>query len=387
MVTKYTKISSDIVPVEISHERRAKKVIAVLDGFLISIGFNTTILQHIIAPVVEGGMGISLTSLAAGIACVAVVGVSTILMTVLASYFFFKIIKKDEKEVIAVEQEKEKLEEQQIEYFAKLLYMRHLLNKNSEIAFYKHLSTSLSEQKLGSNTLTDLANTISDIYKEIAPLARQSKPSQESEQKAITNYLMNHSTEYLPRIQRQWSQLYVPPDSTPKKNWRPAVIGGLAGFISFMCMSPGFIGTYSSVITLALGISAVNLAVPVLGIVVFAVSLAFALLVAIIVARYTNKSMQRQELLIALRQQQIVLDTQKDSVQEVVTQLLEQKNTQNVARQQDDSPRERKLSIVSSTASLSPPHVSDVSIFQSDSSSITSTGTLHPPRPSASPRC
>ncbi|MDA8561883.1 hypothetical protein N9L02_02075, partial [Gammaproteobacteria bacterium] len=113
-----------------------------------------------------------------------------------------------------------------------------------------------------------------------------------------------------------------------RKSWLPFAMGVLAGFISFASMSSGFIGTYSGILTLAISLASTSIVVPVLGCLIFGVSMVFALATGFLVKHYTIKSIVRQEVMGAVKEQERHISDQFEKTHEVEMVVLNKKITQ-----------------------------------------------------------
>lgn len=324
MPSRDLELARELAVEETHNELRLKKTIGVLDAILLAIGFTTTNLQHFITPVAEGGIGVSLAGEGAIAASLVVLSVSTLLIAGVVTYYVIQLINQGAKEAHALVEKQKELAEKQMIFFARLIYLRHLI-KMSETMRPMQLNDQLKIH-LGFNqaAANELAATVETIYHEekaFLQVILQRNVHKESEEKAIQDYFNANKENYLPRIQQGLSHIYASRPPAPK-NWKPECVGVFAGFVSFMGMSSGFIGTYYSVVSLAIGMASVSLAVPVLGWVILAASIVFGLAVGFVVRHYTDKSMQRDEAMEAIRAQEAKLDENLGKVHELEMKLL-----------------------------------------------------------------
>jgi hypothetical protein len=326
---------------ESNNELRLKKGIGILDAILLAIGFTTTNLQHIITPVAEGGIGVSLAGEGAVVASLVALGVSTFVIAGVVIYYVVQLINQGAKEVHELVEKQKALEEKQMIFFSRLIYLRHLIEHKRSMQLNDLLKRRL---ELDQEVANALASTVDAIYREEKAFFQvicQRNVHEESEEKAIQSHFSANKENYLPRIRQSLSHIYESRPPVPK-SWKPELVGLLTGFVSFLGMSSGFIGTYYSVVSLAIGMASVSLAVPVLGWAVLGASLVFGLAIGLVVRHYTDKSIKRDEAMEIVRAQEETLNENLVKAHELEMRLL----TDNVAYIEHKAPdMEKKASL------------------------------------------
>ncbi len=334
-------LARELAVEESKHELRLKKGIGILDASLLAIGFTTTNLQHLITPVAEGGIGISLASGGAIAASLVAVSLSTLVIAGVLIYYVIQLVNQGAEEVHELVEKQKALEEKQMIFFSRLIYLRHLIEHKRHMQLNDLLKRRLDLDQEAANAL---ASTVDAIYREEKAFFQvicQRNVNEESEEKAIQSHFNANKENYLPRIRQSLSHIYASRPPAPK-SWRPEFVGLLTGFVSFLGMSSGFIGTYYSVVSLAIGMASVSLAIPVLGWAVLAASLVFGLAIGLVVRHYTDKSIKRDEAMEIVRAQEITLNENLVKAHELEMRLL----TDNVAYIEHKPPaRAKKASL------------------------------------------
>jgi hypothetical protein len=309
---------------ETKNELRVKKGVGVVDAVLLSFGFTTTNLQHLITPVADGGLGVSLASEGAAITSLLALGVSTIVIAVFITYYMFKIIEQDAEEVLNLIDKQKELEQRQIEFFARLIYFMRLISMSenpNNIPLNNQLKTRLGLNQAAADQLAEIVETVYAEEKGFSRIILERQAHAESEEKAIERYFLDNKEAYLPRIHLGLQAIYIARPA-PHSNWRPELMGIFTGIVSFMGMSSGFVGTYYSVVSLVVSIASVSLAIPILGWTILAASLIFGLVIGIMVRRYTDKSIKREEAIDTIREQEAMLSESASKLHEGELMLL-----------------------------------------------------------------
>lgn len=327
------ELARELAVEESNNELRLKISIGILDAILLAIGFTTTNLQHMITPVAEGGIGISLAGEGAVAVSLVALGVSTLVIAGVVIYYVVKLINQGAKEVHELVEKQKALEEKQMIFFSRLMYLRHLIEHKRSMQLHDLLKRRLGLDQEAANAL---ASTVDAIYREEKAFFQvicQRNVDEESEEKAIQAHFTANKESYLPRIRQSLNHIYTSRPPVPK-SWKPEIVGLLTGFVSFLGMSSGFIGTYYSVVSLAIGMASVSLAVPVLGWAVLGASLVFGLAVGLVVRHYTDKSIKRDEARETIQAQEETLHENLAKIHELEMRLL----TDNVAYTEHKAP-------------------------------------------------
>lgn len=314
-------LARELAVEESKNELRLKKSIGILDAILLAIGFTTTNLQHIITPVAEGGIGISLAGEGAVAVSLVALGVSTLVIAGVVTYYVVQLINQGAKEVHELVEKQKALEKKQTIFFARLIYLRHLIENMSSMRLNDQLKMRLGLNQAAADALADTVETIYREEKAFFRVICQRNVDEESEEKAIQRYFKDNKENYFPRIEQCLHPMYASRPPAPK-SWKPEFFGLFAGFVSFMGMSSGFIGTYYSVVSLAIGMASVSLAVPVLGWAVLGASLVFGLAVGLVVRHYTDKSIKRDEAMETIQTQEETLHVNLAKIHELEMRLL-----------------------------------------------------------------
>jgi len=201
------------------------------------------------------------------------------------------------------------------------MYLRHLIENRRAMPLNDQLIMRLGLNQVAAHALAETVEAIYCEEKGFFQVICQRNAHEESEEKAIQRYFNTHKERYLPRIQQSLSHMYASRPPAPK-NWKPEFVGLFAGFVSFMGMSSGFIGTYYSAVSLAIGMASVSLAVPVLGWVILAASIVFGLAIGFIVRHYTDKSIKRDEAMQIMCAQETTLNEHLVKAHELEMRLL-----------------------------------------------------------------
>jgi len=315
------ELARELAVEESKNELRLKKSIGILDAILLAIGFTTTNLQHIITPVAEGGIGVSLAGEGAVAASLVALGVSTLVIAGVVTYYVIQLINQGAKEVHELVEKQKALEKKQTIFFARLIYLRHLIENMSAMRLNDQLKMRLGLNQAAADALADTVETIYREEKAFFRVICQRNVYEESEEKAIQRYFKDNKENYFPRIEQCLHPMYASRPPAPK-SWKPEFFGLFAGFVSFMGMSSGFIGTYYSVVSLAIGMASVSLAVPVLGWAVLGASLVFGLAVGLVVRHYTDKSIKRDEAMETIQTQEETLHVNLAKIHELEMRLL-----------------------------------------------------------------
>jgi hypothetical protein len=339
MLSRSARQQNFIAPPITACEQGAQKSIGALEALLLSVGFTTSNFLHVLTPVAQGGLGLAVTSLSAAIASISVVGLSTIIITALIFGSLCNVFKEKEYDLQTLINKQHALKEKQFELLARLFYIYHLLKKMDvdqpeeskpyliwprSCSIFPKLKTTLQtslyldEEKAGM-----LAKKIEQIYQseeeKIIPIMNQSLAV--AEEKAIKDYLQrNHERFSMDDI---FLNFYEPNLHT--KSWRPVIAGFFAGFISFMNMSSGFLGTYSSLIALASTVGAISLAIPFLGWAFFGASILFALGIGLAVRHFTSKHAKRQAVMNDLQEEYVKLTNALANLHDPEIIILNQK--------------------------------------------------------------